>query len=321
MKNFFANQSRFVLCLTIFILSTLYGCAEDEEEPDYTRTDGAVKLDIDLSGSLQNPAFSEDGQQIVFTRWTKGYNRGAADLYIFNLKTKKLVKLLSDGKTNVNLPGTVWRKGKIVFSSARDPHDEIYMIPDNGKSGDEIKITSQTDYQSYEPSFSKDASWIVYESHPVDVEKEGVITKSKVDGSSEYIRLTDPQDDCRQPNWSPAGDRILYQRLVDQTWSIWIMNSDGTDKKRVTGNNESATDAVFFTAGEKLIYSSENEEIFASNIYSINIDGSDRTQITRYDGYDGAPSISPDGRYVVFESVNSDDPDETSGTSLWLIKI
>jgi len=32
------------------------------------RQDGAIKLNIDLVGSLQNPAFSPDGNSIVFTR-------------------------------------------------------------------------------------------------------------------------------------------------------------------------------------------------------------------------------------------------------------
>jgi len=212
---------RKVLFIIIFI--TLSSCETGGPDPgngDSLRDDGGITLDISLSGSLQNPAFSPDGNSIVFTNFKNGYNEEPADLYIYNLQSGQITTLVSDGSGNVNLPGATWNYAinSIVFSSSRDPHDEIYLIPENGSTGDEIKITDRRSTVAYEPSLSPDGQWVVFESHELDVEDNGIITKFKIDGSSAYIGLTSSTDDCRQPNWSPNGDKILYQKFETGQW-------------------------------------------------------------------------------------------------------
>ena len=61
------------------------------------RSDGARKLNIQESGSLQNGAYSPDGSEIIFTRWRHGYNRGAADLVLFSPADESCKLLLAEG--------------------------------------------------------------------------------------------------------------------------------------------------------------------------------------------------------------------------------
>lgn len=304
----------FILC----ILLCITGC-EDTDPDSYLRHDSAKKLDIPLSGSLQNPAFSPDGDAIVFTRFRNGYNLDPADIFIYNLESGNIDTLVMDGSVNVNLPGSCWNSNSesIVFSSSRDPHDEIYIIDENGNPGDEIKITHREHYMAYEPTFSPDGEWIVFESHPLDVEKHGVIMKHKLDNSIAYQALTDADDDCRQPNWSPAGNYILFQKYENRQWDIWIMKPDGTNKKKVTSGKGDKTDACFTYDGLFIIFSSDSDLEFA-NIYKISIDGGSFARLTNYEGYDGAPSISPDGSKLSFESYGGD-PDDSKGTSLYIL--
>ena len=286
------------------------------------RNDGAYKLKINLSGSLQNPAFSSDGQSIVFTRFRDGYNKGAADLFIYNLKTKALRPLISEGSSNISLPGSVWNNltHSIVFSSDRGDHDEIFFISDKSNPGNEIQLTSRYNRQAYEPSFSPDGLWIVFESHKVDVENDGIITKYNIYGNSGYLPLTAPENDCRQPNWSPKGDKILYQKQENGKWAIWTMDINGGHNMRITIPQENSTDAVFSYDGQWIIYSSENEDVEIANIYKISINGGLSTRLTIYKGYDGAPSISPNAKTLIFES-SEGDPDESKGTSLWIMNL
>lgn len=99
------------ICLSLFAL-----CFPAFGQP---RPDGAIRLNIPLSGSLQNPAFSPDG--------------------------RALRVLVSDGSTNVSLPGASWnaRTRTIVFSSTRGDHDEIFMIKANGRPGQEVQLTNR----------------------------------------------------------------------------------------------------------------------------------------------------------------------------------
>jgi len=286
------------------------------------RADGAVKVETELTGSIQNPAWSPDDSLLLFTRFRSAYNEGISDLFVFNFNDSTLKTLVSDGSSNVNLPGTVWNPvtHKITFSSDREPHDEIYTISENGSTGDEVRITNRTGYVAYEPSFSPDGQYVVFESHVEDVEENGVIVKYKIDETESYQYLTDANDDCRQPNWSPSGNLILYQKFSNGQWDIWVMNTDGTNARKVTEGNGSKTDAVFSPDGQQIVYSSDNGELEFANLYIIPTSGGTPVRVTNFQGYDGAPAWSNDGTKIVFESYQGD-PDDSAGTTLWVIAV
>jgi TolB protein len=170
----------------------------------------------------------------------------------------------------------------------------------------------------YEPTFSPDGEWVVFESHVVDQEDNGVITRFRVDGSGDYEALTGGNDDCRQPNWSPAGDKILYQRFDGSRWEIWVMNDDGTGAQQITSGSGDKTDASFSPDGDWIVYSSDEGELDLANLFVIPTVGGESQRVTEWDGYDGAPSWSPDGSRIAFESFPGD-PDDSSGTRLYVI--
>ncbi len=307
--------------IAIFILVlTLLSCKKDDESiVSQQRNDNGIIVNIPLSGSLQNPTFSPDNNSIIFTRFVNGYNIEPAEIYKFELNTENLTLLVSDGSANVNLPGASWKNGQIIFSSSRDPHDEIYQISENGQLGDEIQITNRTSKVAYEPTYSPNGEWIVFESHILDVEGNGIITKYKIDGTSAFVELTDQEDDCRQPNWSPSNNKILYQKKNNGEWNIWIMDIDGTNKTQITSNIGNCTDASFTSDGQHIIFSSDYQ-VNIANIYKISISGTNPIRLTNFDGYDGATSISTTGNKLIFESINGD-PDESTGTKIVLLEL
>ncbi len=312
--NFIKQHFFMTIILSVLILSS---CRKFEKERD----DGAKLLDIVFKGSLQNPAWSPDGNYIVFTKFKK-YNEEPAAIIKLDLSNNSTTTLVSDGSGNVNLPGSCWNDSlnKIVFSSSREPHDEIYMIDENGTSGTETQVTSRTDKMAYEPSFSPDGQWVVFESHYLEQEGSGVITKYKLDGSSGYVALTTEGEDCRQPNWSPTNNYIVYQRYTSDSWQLWLIKPDGTDNKQLTSGTGEKTDASFSPDGNWLVYSSNEADEDYANLFIISVNGGSSIRATNYKGYDGAPSWSPDGNYIVFES-RFKDPDGTKGTKLYKISV
>jgi len=98
------------------------------------------------------------------------------------------------------------------------------------------------------------------------------------------------------------------------------MNTDGTNHQKITDASGDKTDASFSPDGQWIVYSSNESGIEFANLFIIPISGGNAVRITQYEGYDGAPSWSPDGNTIAFESYPGD-ADDTPGTTLWTIDV
>jgi TolB protein len=271
---------------------------------DLKRSDGSLRLRIPLQGSLQNPAWSPDGSSIVFTRFRKGYNKGPADLYVFDLMRNVLTALVADGTDNVSQPGSTWnaRTGQIVFSSDRDGHEELFVIGGEGKERTPRKITARASLMSLEPSFAPDGERLVFETRVRGEAARGRITMLELAGMR-YDDLTSAQEDCRQPNWSPRGDYILYQKRAGSRWTIWVYDVTRKTHRLATAVGDGdKTDASFSPDGRFIVYSGEYGDEEGEYLLAVPLGGGKPLRITRYAGYHGAASWSPDGSYLVQEA-------------------
>jgi Tol biopolymer transport system component len=88
------------------------------------------------------------------------------------------------------------------------------------------------------------------------------------------------------PNLSPDGDRIVFERLVgDETvhgnYDIYVVNSDGSGETAITNNGYTQGLPVWSHSGEKIVYlvSAIGTE-GKYDIYLMNADGSENRNIT-----------------------------------------
>lgn len=309
------------VAVLLVILSLLLSGAPAPAQED-SRADGAAHLTTSSHPtSDQNPAFSPDGTKLIFTRFENGYNEGPSGIYQLDLDSG-VSGLLTDapGSDNVNLPGAAWNAAteRIAFSSDREDIDEIWTMSSDGN--DLRRITDHhMDARFVEPSFSPDGDWIVFEAN--EGKQGGSIWKVRTDGKR-MIRLTAGPargTDDRQPNWSPTGSRIVFQRrtVEDEDWNLYTMNPDGGDIRQITTTG-GATDPSWSPDGGWIAYSLDHG-LPSANIFVIPATGGTPTRITYADEYyDGAPSWSPDGGWIAFESRPSGG---NTPTSIWRIPV
>ena len=168
---------------------------------------------------------------------------------------------------------TVSRNGKLVFTSTRDGDLDIYTMDANGKNV--RRLTNELGYDGG-PFWSADGKQIVYRAHHPQDEKE----------KADYVSL-------------------LKQNLIRPSkLDIWVMNADGSNKRRVTNNGKANFAPFFFPDGKRIIFSSNMDDPKGRNfdLYKINVVGSGLERITTHETFDGFPMFSPDGKKLVFAS-------------------
>jgi TolB protein len=292
------------------------------------RSDTARQISVTGTGlgrSFQNPCFSPNGRVLAFTNFATRYNTGKSVVRTVPAEGGAVLAALSPTSAqSVNLPGQCWSAAtdEVVYSSDIVDRDEIYLAPAAGVAS--RRVTRRPGFLAWEPSISPVLSdgkrWIVFESHSqANPEAGGELWKIRSDGTEPAVRLTQSHND-RQPEWSPKGDKIVFQREVGpESWDVFTLDVATGAVFNVTSAGELFnTDASWSPSGNYIVYSSGDADIEIANVFVIPANGGNRIRVTRSCGLDGAPGWSPDGSTIAFESAPFD-PDAQGSTTLWTI--
>lgn len=260
-----------------------------------------------------NPVWSPDADKIVFTSWRDGLN----ELFIVNPNGTGEARLTSTETSWNDNPSWSPDGSRIAFESYRTGQVQIYIM--NADGSNQTRFTYATNpYSSNSlsftyPSWSPDGSKIVCDTHwgfsGGGVEDAGGIYAFSVN-TGNYVQLTHSGDD-HNAVYSPDGSKIAFYRYSYENYSIYIMNSDGSNlTKLAEGGNP-----TWSPDGSKIAFISDRDGN-GFDLYIINSDGSGEKNLTTTFDITAAvfwtPSWSPDGNKLLFEDdgeiylVNSD---------------
>lgn len=252
--------------------------------------DGATQQIVspltDNTASDLTPVWSPDGAHVALTsNVNKTY-----EIYVLNASTNESVALTNNSWDDL-YPAWSPDGKQIAFTSNRDSNWDIYVMDANGKN--QKRLTTDAGYQG-SPVWSPDGKQIVY--------VEGLDTKRDImvmdaDGSNVQPLTTNPASADYSPAWSPAGNQIAFVSNRNGNPDIFVVdtscigNSDLCDQQAVdlTGDNQGDDlDPAWRPDGLQLVFASTRNS--ATDLYLVDVNGSNLTQITTGDGEKRFPS-------------------------------
>jgi len=208
------------------------------------------------------------------------------------------------------LPPTIERISrpeKIAFISDRNGKFAVYTMNVDGSN---IKNLTENLAFSSMPAWSPDGQYIAFSAFQAGPNQIYVMDN---DGANQR-QLTDDPTGALSPVWSPNGKNILFLSNRDNVRSsgrgdplpeIYIMNSDGSRQQRLTNNQDLNEGSLSWSPkGDMIAASIGNPAIsrYAIDIYLLDLSGVIQKQLTE-SGINTNPSWSPDGRFIVFSSL------------------
>jgi Tol biopolymer transport system component len=218
--------------------------------------------------------------------------------------------------------------------------DQIYTMTPDGKNvkristgfgrttcsyyypgGDRILYSSTHEHYDGncppEPDFSKGYVWPLYKGYDIHIAD----TSGKIIGR---ITLDSTFYDA-EATISPKGDRIIFTSTMDGDIDLYSLSIDGkNDFKRLTDEPGYDGGAFYSFDGKKIVYRAsrpvgkdleEYKKLLKEGIvrptsleiYVMDADGKNKTQVTHNGKANFGPFFHPDGKRIIFAS-NMDDP-------------
>jgi len=247
-----------------------------------TETLEIVPLETGFESNLI-PRWSPDGSQVMFSV------PGDWNLYTIYPDGTELTQVTDFRSNNAD-----WSPdgSQIVFQSDHDnePEDtpDIYIMDIDGENLTEL--VDLPDQYDFYPRWSPDGSQITFiSSRSGNFE----IWRMNADGT-ELIQLTETETPVINATWSPDAENIVFTQITsNQSSDLFIIDKDGSPESifQLTEDEFFHNNPVWSPDGEQIVFSSDQSG--ASDLWIINIDGTELIQLTDDEFFDDAPDWGP----------------------------
>jgi len=246
--------------------------------------DNAGQVTFGTVGEDFDPDVDPTGTRVIYASTR---HRKTSDLYIQEIGKTSRTQVTSDPARD-EMPAFSPDGRRVAFASNRDGEWDIFISDLDGSPP--MKVTDGPEDEIH-PSFSPDGSQLVYSVFsPHAGQWEIAIIDPAQPGQRRFITYG------LFPQWSPVGDKILFQRARDQNprwFSIWTVDLVEGEARRPTEivrcSNAAAITPTWSPDGRHVVFSTVVEPGAASDdvnpmqadVWMVRVDGSSRVNLTR----------------------------------------
>ena len=299
---------KYITILTVIVVVTLFGTtfvtadAENNINQKFI-DDSNVKLiqnskQITFVGSRSGEGyFNADGSKMIYQS-ERDEGNPFYQMYLLDFKTGKSSRI-SNG-SGMTTCGWIHPNNKKVMWSSTHLDSQF-----KEKVKKELDERAQPVKKRY--SWSYDDQYEIFESDLTGA-KVKRLTKSlgyDAEGSyspnGKYIAFASNRSQYDKNSYTDEEKKII-EKDSSYAMEIYIMNSDGSNVKRLTTSKGYDGGPFFSADGSKITWRRFTPDGNRADIFTMNIDGSDQRQVTKLDVMSWAPFFHPSGRYIIFTS-------------------
>lgn len=275
-------MKQFLFFLLLFVTTTVFAQTE--------RHLSNIKQ-ITFGGSNAEAYFSADGKQLIYQATKDQFK--CDQIFTMNIDGSNS-KLVSTGNGRTTCAYFFPDGKKIVYASTHDDNDGCPPRADR----------------------SKGYTWEVYNAYDIYIANADGSNPKKLAASKGYDA---------EATISPDGKHIVFTSSRDADLELYIMDADGKNIRRLTNDKGYDGGAFFSPDGKKIVYRAhhptdpveikEGEDLLKQQLvkpsqmelFTINVDGTEKKQLTHNGAANFAPFFTPDGKKIIFAS-NVNDP-------------
>ncbi len=327
-----------VRCLSLFIVLVLWGCQGADQLPsnEYSKivflsNRDAPKgqfdifmMNLDGSGqtnltkglhsvrSISRPQLSPDQKKILFV----AFEQSGAALQLFDVATDTVWHLTEVG---LDVPQACFspRGDQILFVKRIAGHKQICVINSDGSNERNL---SNNDVDEFDPTFSGDGKKIAFVSTQSGSKSIWIMNS---DGSHRRLLPKRPGN-AGHPRFSPDGRKLVFHVFNKGSNDIYLADLGRNSVKPLYESKANDINPRYSPVGNKVLFLSNARGMKYQDVCVYDFAKGAITVVSdRLNYINQNPTFSPDGKYIVFESIlfgNSEvyrvDPDGNHLTNL-----
>ena len=211
----------------------------------------------------------------------------------------EIVRLTTDGHLKQR---PVWSPdGKsLLFTRHQGATIFLYVLTPEDKTERRLMANQ---YPEFDAAYSPDGKRIAYSYDKASPNQGDIDVNTCLADGTEIKILAGTEGKLSHeewPSWSPDGQWIAYSSTKDDNQEIYIVKTDGSERKRLTSDPALDAHPAWSPDGKKIAFATSRWGDLELAV--MNADGSGLTRLTTSPGLDDYPSWSPDGKRLSFTS-------------------